>query len=82
MERGRLITIDLPIFLKMGTVHCYLLQNQAGFAIKPLWLAPSPAAPLAKTLRDAVQVNLDYKIQHQNPDGSWSPSWSLGGFYP
>lgn len=33
MEHERIITIDLPIFLKMGTVHCYLLGDQAGFML-------------------------------------------------
>jgi hydroxyacylglutathione hydrolase len=28
-----MISIDLPIFLKMGTVHCYLLQDQSGFML-------------------------------------------------
>jgi len=52
------------------------------FAAKPLWLAPSPEAPLAKVLEDLVQENLDFEIEHQNRDGSWSPTWSWGTAYP
>jgi hypothetical protein len=52
------------------------------FAAKPLWLAPSPEAPLAKVLECLVQENLDFEIEHQNRDGSWSPTWSWGTAYP
>ena len=48
------------------------------FAIKPLWLAPSPHAPLTGVLKDSVQQNLDFEIENQNEDGSWSPTWSWG----
>ena len=36
MEQGRLIPIDLPIFLKMGAVHCYLLVNHEQPALNEL----------------------------------------------
>lgn len=52
------------------------------FAIKPLWLAPAPHAPLAAVLWDAAQENLDFEIDHQNEDGSWSPLWSWGDADP
>jgi hypothetical protein len=52
------------------------------FAAKPLWLAPSPEAPLAKVLAQAVQENLDFEIEHQHRDGFWSPTWSWGTAYP
>ncbi|WP_442604118.1 hypothetical protein [Paenibacillus sp. KN14-4R] len=26
-----------------------------------------------------IELNLDYLIQTQNEDGSWSPNWSWGG---
>lgn len=51
------------------------------FAIKTLWLAPSPIVPLAETLGDAIQVYLDYEIDPQNADGSWSPTRSWGNLY-
>ena len=52
------------------------------FTIKPLWLSPSPNAPLASVLAADIQKNLDYEIDHQNRDGSWSPTWSWGNAYP
>jgi hypothetical protein len=52
------------------------------FAVKPLWLAPSPYAPLAGILEGDVQRNLDFEIENQSKDGSWSPSWSWGASCP
>ena len=51
------------------------------FSVKPLWLAPSPQAPLAKVFDEALQKNLDFEIENQCPDGSWSPTWSWRGTY-
>ena len=51
------------------------------FAIKPLWLAPAPNAPLAQALKADIQKNLDFEIERQNKDGSWSPSWSWGASF-
>jgi hypothetical protein len=45
-------------------------------------LAPSPIDPLAETSGDAIQMNLDYEIDHQNADVSWYPIWSWGNLYP
>lgn len=52
------------------------------FAVKPLWLAPSPHSPLANILGAEVQNNLDYEIKNQSADGSWSPTWSWGEVDP
>ena len=49
---------------------------------RPLWLAPGPTSILAETLKSEVDMNLDFDIEHQNPDGSWSPAWSWYGQYP
>jgi len=46
------------------------------FSIKPIWLAPSPTAPLYKTLEKDIPINLDFEINNQLEDGSWIPSWS------
>ena len=53
-----------------------------GFSIKPLWLSPSPSAPLATVLAQVVQTNLDFEIDNQDSDGSWAPTWSWGDSYP
>jgi hypothetical protein len=45
-------------------------------------LAPSPIDPLAETSGDAIQMNLDYEIDHQNADGSRSHTLSWGNLYP
>jgi hypothetical protein len=57
-------------------------KNWPAFCVKPLWLAPAPQAPLAAVLADDVQRNLDYEIESMAPDGSWSPTWSWGTYYP
>jgi hypothetical protein len=55
----------------------------AGYAVRPLGLAPVPGMPVADALGDELLgLNLDYEIQHQNEDGSWSPFWSWFGAYP
>ncbi|WP_432798418.1 hypothetical protein [Poriferisphaera sp. WC338] len=52
-----------------------------GFAVKAIWLAPSPHAPLADVLVDELAINLDYEIDHQGDDGAWRPSWSWGSTF-
>ena len=52
------------------------------FSIKPLWLVPSPNAPLAALLKQDLQRNLDFEINNQNDDGSWSPTWTWGNQWP
>ena len=48
----------------------------------PLWLAATPTSLLAETLKSEVDMNLDFDIEHQNSDGSWSPTWTWYGQYP
>jgi hypothetical protein len=52
------------------------------FSVKPLYLAPSPDSPLFEVLKKDVEANLDFEIEHQNEDGSWSPFWSWGKLHP
>ena len=52
------------------------------YSSKPLWLAPRSDAPLAKVLAREVEMNLDFEIDYQGEDGSWSPFWSWGDQYP
>ena len=49
---------------------------------RPLWLASTPTSFLAETLKSEVDMNLDFDIEHQNSDGSWSPTWTWYGQYP
>jgi hypothetical protein len=52
------------------------------YVLKPLWLVPSPKSPLAAGLKDEVEMNLDFEIEQQGEDGSWSPNFSWGDQYP
>jgi hypothetical protein len=78
-NRGQLLS-------KLKVTGCKIVSRKPrewhGFAIKPLWLAPSPKAPLAETLSSDIHANLDFEIDTQNEDGSWSPSWSWEASYP
>jgi hypothetical protein len=52
------------------------------YCIPPLKLAPSPRSLVADLVADALQVNLDYVIEHQTAEGTWEPTWSWGPLYP
>ncbi len=54
----------------------------AGYVLKPLGLVPSPESPLAAQFKDEVEMNLDFEIEQQGEDGSWSPNFSWGNQYP
>jgi hypothetical protein len=53
-----------------------------GYGLRPLQAAPHPASPFLPGLEAAVDENLDYLIETQHEDGSWSPTWSWGDTYP
>ncbi len=57
-------------------------EQLTGYVLKPLWLVPSPESPLAAGLKDEVEMNLDFEIEQQGADGSWSPNFSWGDQYP
>ena len=57
-------------------------EELTGYVLKPLWLVPSPESPLAATLKDEVEMNLDFEIGQQGEDGSWSPNFSWDDQYP
>jgi hypothetical protein len=52
------------------------------YCITPLKVAPSPESPIADLIWDALQLHLDYQIDHQTAEGSWDPVWSWGDVYP
>jgi hypothetical protein len=63
----------------------YVSQDQqewAGYSAAPLKVASSPQSLVADTLWDSLQVNLDYEIDRQTPEGTWEPTWTWGEFYP
>lgn len=51
-----------------------------GYCAKPLWLVPAPNSPLFNVLEDAIELNLEYEIKNQHPDGSWKPFWEWGQY--
>ena len=57
-------------------------EKWGGYCLKPLWAVTSPNAPFADIIRPALEQNLDYEIERQNEDGSWSPNWSWFGQFP
>ena len=57
-------------------------EELMGPSARPLWLASTPTSLLAETLKGEVEMNLDFDIEHQNSDGSWSPTWTWYGQYP
>jgi hypothetical protein len=57
-------------------------EQLTGYVLKPLWLVSSPESPLATEFKDEVEMNLDFEIEQQGEDGSWSPNFSWGDQYP
>ncbi|MYE88688.1 hypothetical protein F4X33_06810 [Candidatus Poribacteria bacterium] len=57
-------------------------EQLTGYVLKPLWLVPSPESRLAAELKEEVKMNLDFEIERQGEDGSWSPNFSWGDRYP
>lgn len=57
-------------------------EQLTGYVLKPLWLVSSPESPLATRLKEEVKMNLDFEIEQQGEDGSWSPNFSWGDQYP
>ncbi len=52
------------------------------YCATPLTIAPRQHSILAEALWDDLQVNLDYLIDQQLPDGTWEPTFTWGEFYP
>lgn len=52
------------------------------YGLTPLSVVFSPDSPLADFFGPAIDENLDYLIERQGADGSWSPTWSWGNTFP
>lgn len=51
--------------------------------MRPLDVVSAPDAPLATVVNPAlVEANLDFEIEQQAADGSWSPPWSWAERFP
>jgi hypothetical protein len=53
-----------------------------GYVLQPLQVAPNRTAPMGIPLSHVLADNLDFVVDSQAEDGSWSPSWSWFGPYP
>lgn len=57
-------------------------QNWNDYCARPLWICTEPSSFLYTFIKSSVDENLDYEIETQNLDGSWSPFWDWGESYP
>jgi hypothetical protein len=57
-------------------------QAWGSYCAKPLKVVSSPQSIVADLLWDALQMNLDYQIDHQTAEGAWEPTWTWGDCYP
>ncbi|PKO18849.1 hypothetical protein CVU37_05615 [candidate division BRC1 bacterium HGW-BRC1-1] len=64
-----------------GTVACDP-EDWKGYSLRPLQVADTPDSTFIQGFEQAVAMNLDYEITTQNPDGSWTPTWSWDDSYP
>jgi hypothetical protein len=51
-----------------------------GYGLQPLQIADSPESPFYPEMKEAVDRNLDYIIDHQGEDGAWTPNWQWGQY--
>lgn len=49
------------------------------YGLCPLLIIRRPESPFINGLEEALSLNLDFELEEQNGDGSWSPTWSWGG---
>ncbi len=52
------------------------------YCLKPIWLVRTPESPFLGIIAQSVERNLDYEIDDQSADGSWTPNWTWFGAYP
>lgn len=54
----------------------------ANYCLTPLRAAPRPTSLGAGAIRSVLDAHLDWTIDHQATDGSWSPTWTWFGNHP
>jgi hypothetical protein len=74
LQRWLLRVADGTVATDPGTWSDYVLL--------PLQVAPNRAAPMGIPLAHVLPQNLDFVIETQSTDGSWSPRWSWFGAFP
>ncbi len=77
---GDLASIVVPRLLRDAPLVAATDPEQwGGYALMPLWLAPTPAHHAAEPLGDdLLNANLDYAIDQQHDHGQWDPFWDWG----
>ena len=53
----------------------------AAYGLKPLQVAVSPQDEFAALLAEPIDQQLNFEIEQQGTDGTWSPNWTWGDFY-
>ena len=56
-------------------------EELEAYTLHPTQLAQDPQSVFAQTLAEGVQMDLDYLVNTQRPDGAWYPTWTWGGTY-
>ncbi len=54
----------------------------SAYTPQPLFFVNSTESILYHELRQAIDDNLDYLIDRQDPAGGWAPNWDWGSMYP
>jgi hypothetical protein len=53
-----------------------------GYGLPPLGIIKSLESPFAGLFTAEIEANLDFLIEQQGADGTWSPAWSWGDLWP
>lgn len=52
------------------------------YCLKPVRVVETPDSPFLPLVQEFFDDSLDYEIEHQDDDGSWTPFWSWDDAYP
>ena len=80
------VAVPVPIQTKVrGLLYDRVLElvetnpdKWSAYGTRPLNVVASPGSVYHDALRNAVEANLDYLIDTQQPSGAWLPHWSWG----
>ncbi|MDX8343643.1 hypothetical protein [Rossellomorea sp. YZS02] len=51
------------------------------YVAKPLQIAGDPSSPFYESLKEEIQMQLNWESENQCPEGYWQPKWSWFGQY-
>jgi len=52
------------------------------YCLKPINVVTSIESPFINLIIEQLNTNLDFEIENQNSDGSWSPNWNWANTFP